>query len=282
MIVYFNGQYLPQKEVVISPDDRGFLFADGLYEVVLYEKGKPFHLQRHLLRLNNGAYHLRFSSTDFCWLEEVVQELLRRNNLEGADATIYIQVTRGVAPRLHAFPAPETPLTVYAIARPFDSTEARAARKNGVFAITVADQRWARCDLKTIALTANVLANQEAAKAGAKEAIFVKDGVLIEGSHSNFAGVCNGELVTYPACNNILSGITRDVTLLLAASLGIPVALRPIFQKDLSQYDELMMLATTAKVTPIVKLDDTMIGAGVPGPVVRRLQEGFRSLTGDE
>lgn len=278
MIAFFNGGYLEKEEIVISPDDRGFLFADGLYEVILCQKGRPFYLKEHLARLSYGAEQLRFPSTEFDWLEEVAFELLCRNSLEESDATLYIQISRGAAPRTHAFPAADTPLTVYIVARPFDSAGARAGREDGIRAITVADQRWARCDIKTVSLTANILANQQAVEAGVKEAIFVRDGILIEGSHSNFVGVCRGELVTYPACNFILNGITRQVTLSLAASLGIPVSLRPVFEKDIEKYEELMVLATTMKVTPVVELDGRKIGDGKPGEVVRRLQKGFRAV----
>ncbi len=278
MIAFFNGQYLAKEDISISPDDRGFLFADGLYEVVLCLQGKPFCLRDHLERLERGALQLRFASAQFGWLQEVVAELLRQNELERSDALVYMQVTRGAAPRTHAFPAGDTPLTVYVTARPFDQEPARKARQQGVTAITVADQRWARCDMKSLALTANILASQQAAEAGAFEAIFVRDGVLIEGSHSNFAGVRNGELVTFPACNLILDGVTRQQTLAVASSLGIPVALRPVFVEDLREHDELMLLATTMKVTPVIKLDGKVIGDGIPGPVVRRLQQGFRSI----
>ncbi len=278
MIAFFNGEYLPKEEISISPDDRGFLFADGLYEVVLCVKGKPFCLQEHLKRLGKGAMQLRFPSADFMWLEEVVQELLQKHRLERSDAVVYMQLTRGAAPRNHPFPAKETPLTVYLFVRPFDQTEAEAARQRGIAAITVADQRWARCDLKSIGLTANILANQQAMEAGVGEAIFMRDGILLEGSHSNFAGVRDGKLVTFPACHRILDGVTRQQTLALASSLGIEVALEPIFINDLGSYDELMVLATTMKITPVVQLDGRQIGDGTPGSVVRHLQEGFRSL----
>ncbi len=278
MIAFFNGQYLAKEDIAVSPDDRGFLFADGLYEVVLCLAGRPFCLRDHLERLEKGAAQLRFSATGFGWLEEVVIELLQKNDLQGSDALVYMQVTRGAAPRSHPFPAGDTPLTVYVSVRPFDQEPARKARQQGVAAITVADQRWARCDIKSLALTANILASQQAAEAGAFEAILVRDGVLIEGSHSNFAGVRNGELVTFPASNLILNGVTRQQTLAVAASLDIPVALQPVFADELQEYDELMLLATTMKITPVVRLDEQVIGDGAPGPVVRRLQQGFRSF----
>ncbi len=278
MIAFFNGQYLPREEIFISPDDRGFLFADGLYEVVLCVQGKPFCLQDHIERLERGAVQLHFPVSEFMWLHEVVAELLQKNRLENSDAVVYMQITRGAAPRNHPFPSTKTPLTTYVFVRPFDQTPAEEARKRGIAAITVADQRWARCDLKTIGLTANILANQQAVEAGVGEAIFVRDGVLLEGSHSNFAGVRNGTLVTFPACHRILDGVTRQQTLAIASSLKIPVAFEPVFADDLESYDEFMVLATTMKVTPIVRLDGQDIGDGVPGEVVRRLQKEFLAL----
>ncbi len=278
MIAFFNGQYLAKENIAVSPDDRGFLFADGLYEVVLCLQGKPFCLDDHIERLERGAAQLRFPSTAFDWLKGVVEELLRQNELHHLDTVVYIQATRGAAPRTHTFPAADTPLSVYVTVRPFDQQPARKARQEGIAAITVADQRWARCDIKSLGLTANILACQQAQDAGAVEAVFVRDGVLVEGSHSNFAGVRHGKLVTFPACNFILDGVTRQQTLAVADSLGIPVALEPIFLRDLKEYDELMVLATTMKITPVVTLDGQSIGDGRPGPVVRRLQQGFRSL----
>lgn len=283
MIAYFNDTYMDKEDVRISPDDRGFLFADGLYEVIRSYGGQLFRARQHLARLNYGARQLRLPTTDFGYLVEVAGELLGRNNLEKADATIYFQVTRGAARRSHAFPVPQPQPTVYGMANVFDSGAARKKSQAGINAISVADQRWSRCDLKTTGLTANVLANQIAQEAGAQEAILVRDGVLLEGTHSNFMAVFDDTLVTAPASNYILSGITRMTILELCAEEGIKIEQRPVFAKDMSQIAEAVIVGTTVEVTPICQLDGKPIGTGQPGPVARLLQklltEKIRSYT---
>ncbi len=273
MIAYFNSAYLDKEEVRISPDDRGFLFADGLYEVIRSYGGKLFRLQQHLDRLTYGAAELRLPTTDFTYLSEVALELLKRNDLEKSDATVYFQVTRGAAKRGHAFPVPQPQLTVYGVATPFDARASRNNMQEGIKAISIPDQRWSRCDMKTVGLTANILANQIAKEEGAQEAILVRDGVLLEGTHSNFMAVFGDTIVTAPASNYILSGITRMAILELCAAHGLHTELRPIFAKDITQASEAFIVGTTVEVTPICQLDGKAIGSGQPGPVVTLLQK---------
>lgn len=275
MIAYFNNTYVDKDSVCISPDDRGFLFADGLYEVIRSYGGRLFRTPQHLERLGYGAVHLRLPNTDFGYLAEVAVELLRKNNLETSDALVYFQVTRGAAKRSHAFPVPQPPLTVYGVAHAFDSDLARKKMEKGINAITVADQRWSRCDLKTTGLTANILANQMAQEAGAQEAILVRDGVLLEGTHSNFMAVFGDTLVTAPASNYILSGITRMTLLELCAEHGIKIELQPVFAKDMHQATEALIIGTTVEVTSICQIDGTPVGLGQPGPMARFLQKSF-------
>ncbi len=276
MIVYFNGQFMDKADVRISPDDRGFLFADGLYEVVrVYESGL-FRLQEHIDRLNYGAGHLRLTTTDFSFLAGVAAELLKQNGLTDKDATIYFQVTRGAAKRGHAFPDPLPELTIYGQASAFDPAAVRQKMETGIDVISLPDQRWARCDMKTVGLTANVLANQQAKEAGAQEAILIRDGVLIEGTHSNFMAVEGDTVITAPASNYILSGITRGVVLEICAELGIKTELRPVFASRVDQLSEAMIIGTTVEVTPICRIDGKPVGSGSPGPVARRLQESFQ------
>lgn len=275
MIAYLNNQFMAKEDITISPDDRGFLFADGLYEVMMCYSGTLFRAEEHIARLNYGATHLRFARTDFSSLIEVAKKLIEKNGLTECDATVYFQVTRGTAKRSHSFPGEETPLTVYAFAAPFNNSGIMQAKKQGGSAITIADQRWARCDLKTVGLTANILANQQAHEEGATEALFVRDGVLLEGSHSNFMAVFDDVLVTAPVSNYILGGITRMTILEIAAELGITTELRPIYAKDLPLATEAMIVGTTVEVIPITAIDKSMVGTGIPGPVTRRLQQGF-------
>ncbi|HBT97301.1 MAG TPA: D-alanine aminotransferase Dat [Desulfobulbaceae bacterium] len=275
MLAYFNGAYLPVEEIHISPDDRGFLFADGVYEVIRVYKGQPYRLDDHLARLSFSAKQLRLTPNNFSFLAEVARRLLSENGLTGA-ATVYLQITRGRAPRQHAFPQPPPPLTIYAAVRPFDERRLRAQQERGIAAITLPDNRWARCDIKTTALTANVMANQEAVERGADEAIFIRDGALLEGSHSNIMAVTDGELRTAPLSNSILPGITRQAVLELCRELGITVREMPVFQNEIPKLTELMALSTTFEVTPVVTLDGQAVAEGLPGVTTKRLGRALR------
>jgi D-alanine transaminase len=277
MISYFNSRFLPKEEIAISPDDRGFLFGDGVYEVIRSYSGKLFKTDEHLQRLERSLREIRIAGIDVAHLGDVANELLVRNDLRTGDATIYIQVTRGVAPRKHSFPDAATPPTVYATASPLSPSAQKA--ETGVKIILVPDIRWARCDIKSIALLPNVLANQQAKERGAEEAVFVRDGTITEGSHSNFCAVFDGTLVTHPKSDRILAGVTRQVVLDLCREISIPVREIPVREKELPRADELMLLGTTTGVMPIVRVDERQIGDGKPGPVTRRLLAALRELT---
>ena len=281
MIAFFNGEFMEKDKIAISPDDRGFLFADGLYEVIRSYRGKLFRAKEHIDRLNYGAANLRLETRDFAYLEKVAQDLLEKNELK-ADAIIYLQITRGVAPRGHAFPQTTPALTVFASATPYDPTKTMDSRENGIPVITVADTRWARCDIKTVALTANVLASQEAVEKGAKEALFVRDGVVMEGSHSNFFAVVDGCLVTAPASNYILHGITRKLVLELATSTGMDFKESSIFKSALPRITEAFITGTTTEITPVISIDGAPVGTGIPGPVTRAIQNKFTNLLIDK
>jgi len=275
--VYFNGRYIPKQEVRVSPDDRAFLFADGVYEVIRTYEGRLFRLEEHLARFSRSLCELRISGVDAAGLADVAQELLDRNGLTDGAAKIYLQVTRGAAERTHTFPVEPPPPTVYgAAARVHDCPE---ERENGFKAILVPDLRWARCDIKSLALLPNVLAAQQASEAGAEEAILVRDGAVTEGSHTNVCAVFDGELVTAPLSNYILPGITRQAVLELCGEVGVPVRLFPILTEQLKRADEIMIVGTTTEVGPVVQVDERRVGDGRPGPVARQLQEAFRELT---
>ncbi len=273
MIAYFNGEFIDKDKVAISPDDRGFLFADGIYEVVRSFHGKLFRTQDHIRRLERNAREMRFARAEFGELPEVAERLIAENGLTKDSAIVYIQVTRGVAPRSHRFPPADTPLTVFADARPFPSNDADL--ESGVGAILVPDERWSRCDIKTVALLPNTLAHQKAKEAGALEAIFVRDGAVQEGTHSNVFIVSRGELITPPLCNYILAGITRQTVLEICDKLCIPCHERTVFEDELHKAHELLLAGTTVDVTPVVKLDGKPVGSGAPGPITRRVQEAF-------
>ncbi|HWP38538.1 MAG TPA: D-amino acid aminotransferase [Gemmatimonadales bacterium] len=270
--VYFNGQLLPKDQVRISPDDRGFLFGDGIYEVVRSYEGKFFALEPHIDRLRYGLRETYLNGVDVDRLVDAVKELVRVNDLMRGDATVYVQVTRGTAPRTHHFPDPSVPPTVYAQAGRFTP---KADPAVGAVTITVPDIRWTRCDIKTVQLLPNCMANQRAREAGAVEALFVRDGVVLEGSHTSVFFVLDGEVRTAPRTNYILPSITRATVLELCQESGIAVRETPVFQHELPRCSEMFLAGTTMEVMPIVRVDGAPVSKGTPGPVTKRLQALF-------
>ena len=273
MVVFFNGEFLEKEVVAISPDDRGFLFGDGVYEVVRAYRGRLFRWQEHLQRLSYGLKELRIDGVSLEGLEKIVLRLLKENGLELAEATVYLQITRGAAPRSHRFPTGGTRPTIYAEAKPF--TPPIEKREKGVSAIIVPDQRWGRCDIKTINLLPNTMASQQAFEAEAFEAIFSRDGFLLEGSHSSIFFVKDNVLVCPPLTNLVLPGVTRDVVLSLASAESISVHIRPCHENEVAGFQEVLMLGTTSEIVPITKVNGIPIGGCIPGSVTRKLQSAF-------
>jgi D-alanine transaminase len=277
--VYLNGEYIPKDEAKISVDDRGFLFADGVYEVTPFYQGVPFHLDRHMARLRRGLAWMRIDY-DVAPLEEIHRRLLVDNAVDTAETSmVYLQITRGVAPRSHPFPTTPVPPTVYVFARAWQRPPAEVWER-GFNAVTVPDRRWARVDIKTIGLLPNVLAYQAAVEAGATDAIQVRDGIALEGAHTNLFGVFDGTLVTHPATNVVLPGITRGVVLELARANGIHVEERPILVEELAEADELFFTGTTAEVRPTVEVDGRPVADGRVGPVTHALAKAFQRYIG--
>ena len=274
MQVYLDGEFVPEGEARVSVNDRGFLFGDGVYEVIRVYDGRPYLMAPHMTRLRRGLRELRIELGDLRAIEDGVRGLLDANDVSG-DGMIYIQVTRGVAPRRHAFPDAGTPPTVYVAVRPL-TPHPEEYWLEGVDAITVPDNRWGRCDIKSIALLPNVLANQAAHAADVFEALFVRDGIVIEGSHSNLWGVHRGRLITYPASNYILPGITRGRVFELADELGIEATEGLIHYDALYDLDEIFLSGTTTEIMPVVRVDGVEIVDGEPGPVTRKIQDAFR------
>ncbi len=276
MLVYFAGQFLPKEAIHISPDDRGFLFADGVYEVIRAYRGVLFRAAPHFARLQRSLSELRIPSPAIREIEAVCYELLARNALQETDARLYIQITRGVAPRTHTFPEPPPAPTVYitagAITPPVREWE------TGVKVILTPDTRWARCDIKSLMLLPNILAAQQAKEQDAWEAIFVREGVITEGSHTAICGVFDGMLTTAPVTNNILGGVTREIILEACRELGIPCKEFPIFESSLPRAQELMILGTTTEVMPVVQVDELRVGNGKPGPLTRQLQRAYHAI----
>lgn len=278
--VYLNGEIIDEDQARVSVNDRGYVFADGVYEVIRVFGGEPFEMERHLERLERSASSLRLTLDPSA--EEVgtiAADLLAREG--AAEASIYIQVTRGVAPRSHGIPAkPITPTTFIAI-RPALSPSPELLKQGGA-AITVQDDRWARCDVKAIGLTANVLARSQAVDAGAFEAIFVRDGTVTDAASCNVFAVFGTTLMTAPCTNYILWGITREVTLELAREDGIDTLEASFRAEQLRDADEIFVTGTTSGIVPIVTLNGAQVGSGRVGPVTRRLMELYEIRTAGE
>jgi D-alanine transaminase len=274
-ICYLNGEYLPLREARISPLDRGFLFADSVYEVLPVFGGRMFRFREHFDRLARSLDEIRLPQphTHGQWLE-LLQELIRRNG--NVEMYVYVQVTRGMEyGRNHAFPAQVTP-GVFAMAAPLPAMT-DDIRTNGWAAITVEDFRWGRCDIKATGLLANVLMKQRAADAGAQEAIIVRDGDVLEGASTSIFVVNDGKISTPPNSNRILPGTTRDAALELANGT-LPVEIRRIKLEELRSAAEVWLSASTRDVVPVTRIDGRPVGSGKPGPLWTRMNRSFDDL----
>jgi D-alanine transaminase len=279
-IVYFDGRYLSKRDVRVSPDDRGFLLGDGIYEVAAAYDGTFVALDRHMDRLRHSLAEARIDGSVADPLETVFQELLERNGFaESGKSMVYLQVTRGAAPRTHAFPKVACRPTVYAYAAPFPDMGDLAA---GVGAITQPDMRWSRCDIKVISLIANVLSNQLAKEAGCFEAILIRDGAALEGTHTSFFGVKDGVVRTAPLSNLILPGITREITIEALERAGNVVDQTAVSADDLGSLEEMFITGTTTEVVPVLTLDGRPVGNGSIGPVTRDAMMLYRQAAGIE
>ncbi|MEO1090964.1 MAG: D-amino-acid transaminase [Pseudomonadota bacterium] len=272
-IAYVNGRYLPQSEAAVNVEDRGNQFADGVYEVLKVIDGRFSDGDRHLARLRRSLDGLRLTApTSVAVLRQIVMEVVRRNGLR--DATVYIQISRGRAPRDHVFPSgvkPSLIVTAKRLKRP-----APTAYAEGVDVIALPDIRWLKCEIKSISLLPNVLARQQAKEAGAYEAFLHRDGVVTECGASNAYIVdADGVLRTHPLSPLILGGVTRSVVLELAARERIPVEERSFTLDDVAAAREAFLTSTSSWVMPVVRLDDVAIGSGQPGPITRQLQVAY-------
>lgn len=276
-IAYVNGRYVPKADGHVSIEDRGFQFADGVYEVWLCVGGRLLDFEGHLARLARSLAALRITAPMSARaLALVLRELLRRNRLADVDSLVYLQVTRGAAPRNHAFPAGAVAPSLVITAKPFDLSKADAVAARGVKVISAPDERWARVDIKTVGLLPNCLAKQKAAEAGAVEAWLVKGEMVTEGASSNAWIVdAAGDLITHPLGTSILGGITRDTVLRIAASLQLRVVERAFSLKEAFAAREAFLTSATQLVTPIIAIDGHPVGPGAPGPIARRLRDAY-------
>lgn len=259
----------------VDIEDRGYQFGDGVYEVIGVYEGEPLMLDEHLERLERSANEIRLSLPDsISDLKSHLLELAKRDGLQ--EGIIYMQITRGIAPREHAFPSSDVkPVTIaYTREEPRDT----ALEDNGATAVLAEDIRWLRCDIKTLNLLPNALAKQKAVEQNAIEAILHRDHIVTEASASNVFIVKDGELCTHPANHYILNGITRRKIIQQSNEQDIPVHETPFTVDDLFGADEVFISATKSDIVPILKIDDQTIGSGKPGPITKRVKEAFRQL----
>jgi D-alanine transaminase len=275
-ICYLNGDFLPLHEARISPLDRGFLYSDGAYEVTPVYAGRPFRFTQHHDRLTRSLREIRMEDplAREAW-RDLYRELIARNAHPG-DLYVYVQVTRGAENGRNHAPLPDVPRTVFAFASPWP--EGRAGwRENGLPAITAEDTRWARCDIKSVSLLANVLLRQLAVDVNASETILLRDGQLTDSSASSVHVVIDGELRTPPNSWKLLPGTTRSVIEEIAEQAGVRWRAAAVSESELRAADEILLGAATREVQPISLLDGKPVGSGKPGPVWRKLHDAYQA-----
>lgn len=275
-IAFVNGNFMPLSEAVIHVEDRGYQFGDGVYEVIRTYNGALFRLDDHIERLERSAKEIQlglvYSRKDW---RNVILEAFDRSQYN--EAKVYIQVTRGVAPRAHPFPSGTHPTCVMTV-RELDPLPEEVIRQ-GVAAMTTPDIRWGRCDIKSLNLLPNVLARQRASEAGAFEAIFIRDNKVTEGSGSNIFAVKNGNIITPPQGPYILSGITREVVIEAAEEAGIRVEEKGLSQDEMFSSNEVFITGSTIEVVPVVVMNSRSIGNGRPGKITGIIIDHFRLVT---
>ncbi len=274
-IVYLNGDFMPLENARIPVLDRGFIFGDGVYEVIPAYSRHPFRLPEHLARLQHSLDAIRLEPplADAEWTR-LVHQLIERNAAE--DQAVYLQVTRGVAKRDHAFPK-GVPPTVFMMSNPL-LTPSRELVERGGAAITATDFRWLRCDVKVISLLGNCLLRQRSVDAGAEEVVMFRDGYLTEGSSSNIFAVRGGVLLAPPKNHLVLPGITYDVVLELAAANKVPIELREVSEDEVRRADELWLSSSSKEVLAVTTLDGHPVGDGKPGPVFKQIHRAFQDF----
>lgn len=272
-IVHLNGVFLPLEQAFVPVLDRGFIFGDGVYEVIPVYSRRIFRLEEHLRRLQNSLDGIRLPNPhrDAEWAA-LIRELVARN--EGEDQYVYLQITRGVAKRDHAFPQ-GVPPTVFMMSTPL-LTPPPELCETGVAAVSAVDNRWDRCDIKAIALLPNVLLRQIAVDHGAVETVLFRDGILTEGAASNIFAVEKGVILAPPKDHHMLPGITYDLVLELAAAHDIPLQIGYYEETRIRAADELWLTSSTKEILPITRLDDRPVGNGRPGPVFRRMYQLYQ------
>ncbi len=279
MLVFLNNRILSLEEATISPFDRGFLFADGVYESIRTYNKKLFRYKDHLDRLKRSLKEIRVDFKEFNSFENIIYDLIKKNNIE-REALVYLQLTRGAAiPRTHHFPTQKISPTVYISVKEFN--EDSVEQEKGVKVILQEDIRWLRCDIKSTSLLPVVMASQKANEEDAVEAILVRDGLITEGTHTNFFAVRDETVFTAPKSRLILEGITRKVVLEFCEKFQIDYREEFINKDDLKSFDEFFITSTTKEITPITSIDYWTINQGEPGKVTKSLLTVFKKVTED-
>jgi D-alanine transaminase len=279
MICYFNGQFLNISDIKLSPFDRGFLFADGVYESIRTYNGKLFRYEDHLSRLKRSLIEIRIDFKELNSLKKTIHELIHKNEIK-KEALVYLQITRGAAiPRTHHFPTEKILPTIFISVK--ELIENIEEQENGVKVIFQEDIRWLRCDIKSISLLPVVLANQKAKEENAVETIFVHDGLITEGTHTNFFAVKDETVFTAPKSKMILEGITRKVVLEFCEKFKIGFREEFILKDDLKNFTEFFITSTTKEITPVTTIDYWTINQAEPGKITRSLQSVFKKVAED-
>jgi D-alanine transaminase len=271
-----DGELMPVDQARIPIWDRGFLFGDAVYEVFRLYQGCCWLEDEHLARLRRSLAAMEFPEIDFDGLTARIHRTISLSGVQ--EGTAYLQITRGVAPRLHQFPNPPVPPTELIIIRPYDDGPTGRLRETGVGMISQPDLRWKRCDVKSTNLLANVLANEAAHRAGCFEAVLIgSDGLITEATHSSILWVCNGVIKGTPEGPGILPGTTRLLMLRLAEEISVPFEAARATLEELITADEVLLLGTTIEVLPVVEIDGNRVADGMPGPIARKLQAAYRA-----
>jgi len=279
MTIYFNNKFKLLSDANLSPFDRGFLFADGVYESIRTYNKKLFRYEDHLERLKRSLKETRINFTELASIENIIYKLMIKNEIDD-EALVYIQITRGSAfPRTHSFPKEKISPTIFISVQ--ELKESKEEQTDGVKVILQEDVRWLRCDIKSTSLLPVVLASQKATEANAAEAILVRDGLITEGTHTNFFAVKDETLYTAPQSKLILEGITRKVVLELCDKFKIDYCEEFINKDDLKNFDEFFITSTTKEITPVTSIDYWTINEGEPGKITKSLQSVFKKLAED-
>jgi D-alanine transaminase len=279
VIVYFNNDFKLINEVSLSPFDRGFLFADGVYESIRTYNRKLFRYEDHLERLKRSLKETRIDFDNFNSIKNIIYDIIKKNNIE-KESLVYLQITRGSAQqRTHSFPKEKTTPTLFISVKEFK--EDNEEQSKGVKVILQEDVRWLRCDIKSTSLLPVVLANQKASEEDAAEAILVRDGMITEGTHTNFFAVKDETVFTAPKSRLILDGITRKLVLEFCEKFKMDFKEEFIKKDDLKNFTEFFITSTTKEVTPVIMIDYWQINNGEPGKITKALQSVFKKVTED-